>query len=60
MKMQWRGQHNFCIDPKANFHHQSAQAQQPCAGSATATGMIFVDTQGAPDFQYPILDATRP
>lgn len=59
-KMQWRGQYNFCVDTKANFHYKSAQAQQPCAGGSSAAGMIYVETQGVSDFRYPILDATRP
>ena len=46
-----------CADAIAS---KSAQAQQPCAGGSTAAGMIYVETQGASDFQYPILEATRP
>jgi uncharacterized membrane protein len=54
--IKWTGKYNFCVDPKSTFDYGGTKrVQAPCPAEVTA-GMIFVDTYGDDDYQYPIFD----
>ena len=53
--VKWTGKYTFCVDPKNTFYYGGKQAQTPCK-AGVAAAMIYVETNGADDYRFPILD----